>query len=260
MKPPVEGRLRRFPEVPRVLGSARRVGATSRPAGLSRPCVPSRTCDSIRVPPRGPTSGLRRLPEWLGQPSPGRGNTRVWKGLLAEMGVVGAPGGAREGRQQWEEVDSGAPGRGGQGEGLERVSGPLSAAPGPQDGSLPSQDTSLCLPTSTLHPAPGLAGFSPLRCPHPTEVAHTLCPAPGVLSCRQGTRQLPGTACGPSQTLPRVPSSTGRVRAHSPGLIQTPLCPSVSQPPSRLPRQGLITQRTGRHPSTLPSLGIGRPS
>ena len=74
------------------------------------------------------------------------------------MGVVGAPGGAREGRQQWEEVDSGAPGRGGQGEGLERVSGPLSAAPGPQDSSLPSQDTSLCLPTSTLHPAPGLAG------------------------------------------------------------------------------------------------------
>lgn len=109
-------------------------------------------------------------------------------------------------------------------------------------------------------PASGLAGCSPLRCPHPTEVAHTLCPAPGVLSCRQGTQQLPGTACGPSQALPRIPSSTGQVRAHSPGLIQTPLCPSVSQPPSRPPRQGLITQRTGRHPSTLPGLGIRRPS
>lgn len=68
----------------------------------------------------------------------------------------------------------------------------------------------------------------------------------------------PGTSCGPSQTLPCIPSSTGRVRAHSPGLIQ--VCPSVSQPPSRPPRQGLITQRTARHPSTLPGLGIGRPS
>ena len=76
----------------------------------------------------------------------------MWKGLLAEMGVVGARGGAREGRQEWEEVDSGAPGSGGQGEGLKQVSGPLSAAPGPQDGSLPSQDTCPCLPTSTLHP------------------------------------------------------------------------------------------------------------
>ena len=34
------------------------------------------------------------------------------KGLLAEMGVVGARGGDREGRQEWEEVGSGAPGRG----------------------------------------------------------------------------------------------------------------------------------------------------
>ena len=36
------------------------------------------------------------------------GNTRALKGLLAEMGVVGARGGDREGRQEWEEVGSGA--------------------------------------------------------------------------------------------------------------------------------------------------------
>lgn len=40
------------------------------------------------------------------------GNTRALKGLLVEMGVVGARGGDREGRQEWEEVGSGAPGRG----------------------------------------------------------------------------------------------------------------------------------------------------
>ena len=59
------------------------------------------------------------------------------------------------------------PGEGGQGEGLERVSGLLSAAPGPEDGSLPSQDTSSCLPTGTVHPAPVLAGCPPQDAPIP---------------------------------------------------------------------------------------------
>lgn len=64
--------------------------------------------------------------------------------------------------------------------------------------------------------------------------------------------------CGPSQVLPCIPSSAGRVRAHSPGLFQTSVCPSVSQPPSRPPGQGLITQRTGRHSSSPAGRQPGR--
>ena len=82
------------------------------------------------------------------------------KGLLAEMGAVGARGGAKEGRQEWEEVGSRAPGQGarrGAGTGVRS----LSAAPGPQVGSLPSQDTSRVCPRALFTPHPDL-----LAAPH----------------------------------------------------------------------------------------------
>ena len=228
LKPPVEVKLGSFPEVASVLGSARRVGATSRPAGLSGRWArcPSRTCDSSRVPLRGPTSGLRRLPEWPGQPSPERGNAGVQKGLLAEMGAVGARGGAKEGRQEWEEVGSGAPGQGarrGAGTGV-RVSQRSSRTSGWQP-ALPGHVP--CLPMGTLHPAPGLAGRPPLRCTHSTGVSHTLCP-------NQGTQQLPEQEpradlhrCCPASPAPLVGSElTALVCSRHPSVLL-----SLSHPP-----------------------------
>ena len=187
---------------------------------------PSRTCDSSRVPLRGPTSGLRRLPEWPGQPSPERGNAGVQKGLLAEMGAVGARGGAKEGRQEWEEVGSGAPGRGarrGAGTGV-RVSQRSSRTSGWQP-ALPGHVP--CLPMGTLHPAPGLAGRPPLRCTHSTGVSHTLCP-------NQGTQQLPEQEpradlhrCCPASPAPLVGSElTALVCSRHPSVLL-----SLSHPP-----------------------------
>lgn len=152
-------------------------------------------------------------------------------------GADGAPGGdggcgysgrAREGRQEWEEVDSGAPGRGarrGARTGV-RVSQHSSRTSG-QQPDLPGHVP--CLPTGTLHPAPGLAGCPPLRCTHSTGVAHTLCP-------NRGTQQLPEQEpcadlhrCCPASPAPLVGSElTALVCSRHPSVLL-----SLSHPPDR---------------------------
>lgn len=72
-------------------------------------------------------------------------------GLLAEMGAVGTQGGLEKADRSGRKWTQGPRG-GGQGEGLERVSGSLSTAPGPQDSSLTSQDTSRVCPPALFTP------------------------------------------------------------------------------------------------------------
>lgn len=141
------------------------------------------------------------------------------EGAPGRDGGCGCSGRAKEGRQEWEEVGSGAPGwwaRRGAETGV-RVSQCSSRTSGRQP-ALPGHVP--CLPTGTLHPAPGLAGRPPLRCTHSTGVAHTLCP-------NRGTQQLPEQEpradlhrCCPASPAPLVGSElTALVCSRHPSVL-----------------------------------------
>lgn len=212
---------------PRCLGS----GSVGPVLPCLEACVPSRCpCDSGTLECCLDDPPLAQEVSWrlMGQ----LGATWVPVALAGD-GVVGAWEEIEKADRSGEEVGSGAPG-GGQGEGLERGCPALSAqlqAPSGTAACPPRTHPRVCpLAHFTLHRYS--AGCSPTKMP----------PSHGGGSYPVSSRQSwvtwtgdlaapgPGTSCGPSQTLPCVPSSTGRVRAR-PGLIQ--VCPSVSQPHPR---------------------------